>query len=228
MFKEEATVNWTGVIAIDGPAGAGKSTVAKLVASKLGISYLDTGALYRALAYYLDSLAIPAQESPELRKALFDVTVEIRASSVFLNGTDVSSLIRTPAVDRIASLYSALPSVREKLLMLQRDQALKGGLVADGRDMGTVVFPYAPVKVFLTAQAEVRAQRRHDELAARGVKVEYRKLLDEILQRDEADVKRSIAPLKQAPGAVLLDSSAMNAEQVADAIADIARAVCHV
>ncbi|MCI7404219.1 (d)CMP kinase [Pyramidobacter sp.] len=221
-------MNWTGVIAIDGPAGAGKSTVAKLVASKLGISYLDTGALYRALAYYLDSLAIPAQESPELRKALFDVTVEIRASSVFLNGTDVSSLIRTPAVDRIASLYSALPSVREKLLMLQRDQALKGGLVADGRDMGTVVFPYAPVKVFLTAQAEVRAQRRHDELAARGVKVEYRKLLDEILQRDEADVKRSIAPLKQAPGAVLLDSSSMNAEQVADAIADIARAVCHV
>lgn len=221
-------MNWTGVIAIDGPAGAGKSTVAKLVASKLGISYLDTGALYRALAYYLDSLSILAQESPELRKALFDVTVEIRASSVFLNGTDVSSLIRTPAVDRIASLYSALPSVREKLLMLQRDQALKGGLVADGRDMGTVVFPYAPVKVFLTAQAEVRAQRRYDELASRGVKVDYRKLLDEILQRDEADAKRSIAPLKQAPGAVLLDSSSMNAEQVADAIADIARAVCHV
>lgn len=221
-------MNWTGVIAIDGPAGAGKSTVAKLVASKLGISYLDTGALYRALAYYLDSLAIPAQESPELRKALFDVTVEVRGSSVFLDGTDVSSLIRTPAVDRIASLYSALPSVREKLLMLQRDQALKGGLVADGRDMGTIVFPYAPVKVFLTAQAEVRARRRYDELAARGVKTDYQKLLDEILQRDEADANRSIAPLKQAPGAVLLDSSAMNAEQVADAIADIARTVCHV
>jgi len=221
-------VNWTGVIAIDGPAGAGKSTVAKLVASKLGISYLDTGALYRALAYYLDSLAIPAQESPELRKALFDVTVEVRGSSVFLDGTDVSSLIRTPAVDRIASLYSALPSVREKLLMLQRDQALKGGLVADGRDMGTIVFPYAPVKVFLTAQAEVRARRRYDELTARGVKTDYQKLLDEILQRDEADANRSIAPLKQAPGAVLLDSSAMNAEQVADAIADIARTVCHV
>ncbi|MGP1413325.1 (d)CMP kinase [Pyramidobacter piscolens] len=221
-------MNWTGVIAIDGPAGAGKSTVAKLVASKLGISYLDTGALYRALAYYLDSLAIPAQESPELKKALFDVTVEVRGSSVFLDGTDVSSLIRTPAVDRIASLYSALPSVREKLLMLQRDQALKGGLVADGRDMGTIVFPYAPVKVFLTAQAEVRARRRYDELTARGVKTDYQKLLDEILQRDEADANRSIAPLKQAPGAVLLDSSAMNAEQVADAIADIARTVCHV
>ncbi len=221
-------MNWTGDIASDGPAGAGKSTVAKLVASKLGISYLDTGALYRALAYYLDSLSIPAQESPELRKALFDVTVEVRGSSVFLDGTDVSSLIRTPAVDRIASLYSALPSVREKLLMLQRDQALKGGLVADGRDMGTIVFPYAPVKVFLTAQAEVRARRRYDELAARGVKTDYQKLLDEILQRDEADANRSIAPLKQAPGAVLLDSSAMNAEQVADAIADIARTVCHV
>ena len=154
--------------------------------------------------------------------------MEVRGSSVFLDGTDVSSLIRTPAVDRIASLYSALPSVREKLLMLQRDQALKGGLVADGRDMGTIVFPYAPVKVFLTAQAEVRARRRYDELAARGVKTDYQKLLDEILQRDEADANRSIAPLKQAPGAVLLDSSAMNAEQVADAIADIARAVCHV
>lgn len=221
-------MNWTGVIAIDGPAGAGKSTVAKLVASKLGISYLDTGALYRALSYYLDSLSVPAQEGTKLREALFDVAVEICDSSVLINGADVSAEIRMPSVDRIASLYSALPPVREKLLMLQRDQALKGGLVADGRDMGTVVFPYAPVKVFLTARAEVRAQRRYDELVACGMKVNYEKLLDEIHQRDEADAKRSIAPLRQAPDAVLLDSSAMNAEQVADIIVDITRKVCHV
>ncbi|MDY3868608.1 MAG: (d)CMP kinase [Pyramidobacter sp.] len=218
-------MEWTGVIAIDGPAGAGKSTVAKLVAEKLGIQYLDTGALYRALAYYLDGISIPPQESKELQRALFNVTVEIKKRDVYLNGNDVSALIRTPQVDRIASLYSALPSVREKLLDLQREQALGGGLVADGRDMGTVVFPLAPVKVFLTASAEVRAQRRCDELRARGVDVSYEKILEEIRSRDDADVKRSIAPLKKAADAVVLDSSAMDAEQVACAIVDIAGGV---
>ena len=146
-------MKWTGVIAIDGPAGAGKSTVARLVAAKLGINYLDTGALYRALAYFLDSISVPPVEGEALNKALFDVNVAINGKTVLLNGNDISDLIRTPAVDKIASLYSALPSVREKLLSIQRDQVLKGGLVADGRDMGTVVFPFAPVKIFLTAEA---------------------------------------------------------------------------
>ena len=209
---------WTGVIAIDGPAGAGKSTVARRVAAALDVSYLDTGALYRALAYYLDSRAIPPQENDLLKTALGDVSVEIDGQKVYLNGDDVSSLIRTPAVDKIASLYSALPSVREKLLNLQREQAQKGGLVADGRDMGTVVFPHAQVKIFLTASAEIRAKRRYDELSARGVTVDYEKLLNEIRARDDADAKRAIAPLRQAEDANLVDSSDMSIEEVVDFI----------
>lgn len=219
---------WTGVIAIDGPAGAGKSTVAKRVAEALGISYLDTGALYRALALYLDRRGVPPEASEEMNRALFHVVVDVSGTHVFLDGEDVSSLIRTPAVDKIASLYSALPMVREKLLSLQREQALKGGLVADGRDMGTVVFPFAPVKIFLTARAEVRAKRRYDELAARGVSVEFQKLLEEIRQRDEADANRTIAPLKQAADAYFLDSSGMSIDEVVAVIVEKARRACHV
>ena len=218
---------WTGVIAIDGPAGAGKSTVARRVAAALDVSYLDTGALYRALAYYLDSRAIPPQENDLLKTALGDVSVEIDGQKVYLNGDDVSSLIRTPAVDKIASLYSALPSVRKKLLNLQREQAQKGGLVADGRDMGTVVFPHAQVKIFLTASAEIRAKRRYDELSARGVTVDYEKLLNEIRARDDADAKRAIAPLRQAEDANLVDSSDMSIEEVVGAIVEKARGSVH-
>ena len=219
--------DWTGVIAIDGPAGAGKSTVAKKVASELGIRYLDTGALYRALAFFLDMLSIPAEESEVLSKALSHVAVDICDSKVLLNDEDVSSFIRTPKVDKIASLYSALPTVREKLLSLQREQALKGGLVADGRDMGTVVFPYAPVKIFLTARAEVRAKRRFDELTERGLKVDYSKILEEIKQRDEADAHRAIAPLKQAADAVLVDSSEKTIDEVVEEIVTTARRIVH-
>lgn len=219
--------DWTGVIAIDGPAGAGKSTVAKKVASELGIRYLDTGALYRALALFLDRLSIPAEESEVLNKALSHVAVDICDSKVLLNDEDVSSFIRTPKVDKIASLYSALPTVREKLLSLQREQALKGGLVADGRDMGTVVFPYAPVKIFLTARAEVRAKRRFDELTERGLKVDYSKILEEIKQRDEADAHRAIAPLKQAADAVLVDSSEKTIDEVVEEIVTTARRTVH-
>lgn len=215
--------NRIGVIAIDGPAGAGKSTVAKAVAAKLSISYLDTGALYRALAFYLDEFSIPPEEAPKLSKALLDVYVEISGGRVLLNGKDVSDSIRLPRIDRIASLYSALPSVREKLLSLQREQALKGALVADGRDVGTVVFPYAPVKIFLTARPEVRARRRFDELASRGLDVDYGKILEEIVRRDAADTERAISPLRKAPDAVLLDTSDLNVEQVVDRVVQIAK-----
>ena len=212
-------MEWTGVIAIDGPAGAGKSTAARLVASKLGINYLDTGALYRALAWFLDSVSVPPLEGEKLSRALYDVNVETDGHSVKVNGEDVSRYIRTPAVDKIASLYSALPSVREKLLDIQRGHALKGALVADGRDMGTVVFPFAPVKIFLTARAE--------ELRSRGVDVDYNEILRQIHRRDENDEKRAISPLKQAADAILLDTSFLNVEQVADKIADIAKKVLH-
>lgn len=220
-------MEWTGVIAIDGPAGAGKSTAARLVASKLGINYLDTGALYRALAWFLDSVSVPPLEGEKLNRALYDVNVETDGHSVKVNGEDVSRYIRTPAVDKIASLYSALPSVREKLLDIQRGHALKGALVADGRDMGTVVFPFAPVKIFLTARAEVRARRRYEELRSRGVDVDYNEILRQIHRRDENDEKRAISPLKQAADAILLDTSLLNVEQVADKIADIAKKVLH-
>lgn len=220
-------MEWTGVIAIDGPAGAGKSTAARLVASKLGINYLDTGALYRALAWFLDSVSVPPLEGEKLIRALYDVNVETDGHSVKVNGEDVSRYIRTPAVDKIASLYSALPSVREKLLDIQRGHALKGALVADGRDMGTVVFPFAPVKIFLTARAEVRARRRYEELRSRGVDVDYNEILRQIHRRDENDEKRAISPLKQAADAILLDTSFLNVEQVADKIADIAKKVLH-
>ncbi len=215
--------NRIGVIAIDGPAGAGKSTVAKAVAAKLSISYLDTGALYRALAFYLDEFSILPEEDAKLSKALFDVYVEISGGRVLLNGKDVSDSIRLPRIDRIASLYSALPSVREKLLSLQREQALKGALVADGRDVGTVVFPYAPVKIFLTARPEVRARRRFDELASRGLDVDYGKILEEIVRRDAADTERAISPLRKAPDAVLLDTSDLDVEQVVDRVVQIAK-----
>ena len=220
-------MEWTGVIAIDGPAGAGKSTAARLVASKLGINYLDTGALYRALAWFLDSVSVPPLEGEKLSRALYDVNVETDGHSVKVNGEDVSRYIRTPAVDKIASLYSALPSVREKLLDIQRGHALKGALVADGRDMGTVVFPFAPVKIFLTARAEVRARRRYEELCSRGVNVDYNEILRQIHRRDENDEKRALSPLKQAADAILLDTSFLNVEQVADKIADIAKKVLH-
>lgn len=220
-------MEWTGVIAIDGPAGAGKSTAARLVASKLGINYLDTGALYRALAWFLDSVSVPPLEGEKLSRALYDVNVETDGHSVKVNGEDVSRYIRTPAVDKIASLYSALPSVREKLLDIQRGHALKGALVADGRDMGTVVFPFAPVKIFLTARAEVRARRRYEELRSRGVDVDYNEILRQIHRRDENDEKRALSPLKQAADAILLDTSLLNVEQVADKIADIAKKVLH-
>ena len=207
-----------GVIAIDGPAGAGKSTVARDLARRLGIRYLDTGAIYRAVALWLDGRGVPPCESPALRKALNDVTVRLENGRVEVNDADVTDKIRTPRVSDLASSYSALPSVRERLLALQREQALAGPLVADGRDMGTVVFPLAPLKIFLTASCDERANRRWKELKERGDVPSLEEMKASLARRDDQDEHRELSPLRPAPEAWELDSSNMTVEQVVEAV----------
>ena len=207
-----------GVIAIDGPAGAGKSTVARELARRLGIRYLDTGAIYRAVALWLDGRGVPPCESPALRKALNDVTVRLENGRVEVNDADVTDKIRTPRVSDLASSYSALPSVRDRLLALQREQALAGPLVADGRDMGTVVFPLAPLKIFLTASCDERANRRWKELKERGDAPSLEEMKASLARRDDQDEHRELSPLRPAPEAWELDSSNMTVEQVVEAV----------
>ncbi|MEG1823151.1 MAG: (d)CMP kinase [Cloacibacillus sp.] len=209
------------VVAIDGPAGAGKSTAAKAVARKLGLPYLDTGALYRAIAWKLDKENIRPEEDEKISEALKDLKLEIKGDTVFADGADVSAAIRTPHIDALVSAYSARREVREALVEMQRAQAVNG-LVADGRDMGTVVFPDAQLKVFLTAAAEERAKRRYAERVSRGEEADYDEILKQVLERDHYDMTREISPLRPAPGGLILDSTEMDAEQAADAIASLA------
>ncbi len=209
-------MEWSGVIAIDGPAGAGKSTVARRVAQRLGVNYLDTGALYRGLAFYLDAQGQPPQEDGNLVRLLSQVSVRQSSGRVIVNDQDVTDQIRLPRVSEIVSAYAALPSVRERLLDLQREQTLDGALVADGRDMATVVFPLAPVKVFLTASPQVRADRRWKELQAQGIQRSYDDVLAEIQRRDRSDTERDIAPLRRAPDAELLDTSDLTIDGAVD------------
>ncbi|EFC92360.1 cytidylate kinase [Dethiosulfovibrio peptidovorans DSM 11002] len=215
------------VITVDGPAGAGKSTVARRVASELGIPYLDTGALYRALAYILDSRGIPPEEGEDLNRSLRSISVLLEGGRVTVDDVDVTDMIRTPRVDSIASSYSALPSVRDKLLDLQREQALSGGLVADGRDMGTVVFPLAPLKVYLSASEETRADRRWRELREKGEDFPFDSILEDIRRRDRADMDRACSPLRKAADSVLIDSSDMTIDEVVAKIVSIASEVRH-
>ncbi|MCL1875776.1 MAG: (d)CMP kinase [Synergistaceae bacterium] len=211
------------IIAIDGPAGAGKSTVSKKVASKLGLNFLDTGALYRALAYALDVKGIPPVPGDEMGEELSKLEVELSGGMVYVNGADVSKQIRTPHADRIVSPYSALPQLRSHLLELQRRQALFGkGIVAEGRDIGSIVFPRADVKIFLTASAEERAMRRYRERLAKGEAAIYDEILLSVRERDRIDSTRDVAPLLKPEGSHLIDSSSMSEEQVVDEIVRIA------
>ena len=211
------------VVTIDGPAGAGKSSVARDVARRLGLSYLDTGALYRALAYTLEKRGIPPEEGEPLSSSLRSLSVALVSGKVLVDGVDVTDLIRNPLVDSLASRYSALPSVRARLLDIQREQALGGGLVADGRDMGTVVFPLAPLKVFLTASEEIRAERRLNELLSKGqADVSFSSVLEDIKARDRSDRERPCSPLREAPDSVKIDSSSMTVVQVVERIVSLA------
>ena len=209
------------VITIDGPAGAGKSTIARIVAGKLGLPYLDTGAIYRAIAWFLNASGVPAQESDNLPAWLAKFDLSLADGKTCVNGRDVTKEIRTPETDMIVSSYSALKTVRASLLDLQRKQAANG-LVCDGRDMGTVVFPDAELKIFLTASAEERARRRCAEREAKGGKADYEATLRQINERDEFDMHRETAPLRPAAGCVILDSTGMTIDEVVNAISSLA------
>ena len=206
-------------IAIDGPAGAGKSTIAKALAKELGYHYVDTGAIYRTVAYFLDLLGVSPKDVDGVTRYIDELTIEIEYDEtgkqhMIMNGMDVTDEIRTQDISQKASLVSAHAVVRDMLLDMQREVAKKHNVIMDGRDIGTVVLPKATVKVFLTASAEVRARRRTDELIAKGQKADYQQTLKDIQQRDFQDMNRPIAPLKQAKDAVLLDTSDLDIEGV--------------
>ena len=209
-------------VAIDGPAGAGKSTIAKLVAKEKGYAYVDTGAMYRGLAIHFLENGIEAEEKEKIAEACKDADVTIRyedgQQQVYLNGKNITAKLREEAVGNMASKSSAIPEVRAKLLELQRELARKEDVIMDGRDIGTCVLPDADVKVFLTASVETRAKRRYDELVEKGVACDLEEIARDIAERDERDSTREIAPLKQAEDAVLVDSSYMTIEEVVAAI----------
>ena len=209
-------------IAIDGPAGAGKSTIAKKAAGELGFIYVDTGAMYRAVAVYLTESDISASDEDLVEKSIADISVEIKyedgAQQVYLNGENVTSLLRTEATGNMASKTSKYKAVRSKLVDLQRELAAAENVVMDGRDIGTTVLPDANVKIYLTASSDARARRRYDELKAKGEECDLQKIKDDIEQRDYQDMHRDISPLKQADDAVLVDSSDMGIDEVVEAI----------
>ena len=210
-------------IAIDGPAGAGKSTIAKALAKELGYCYVDTGAIYRTVAYFLDLLGISPKDVDGVTRYIDELTVEIEYDEegkqhMLMNGMDVTDDIRTQDISQKASLVSAHAIVRDMLLDMQRNLAKKYNVIMDGRDIGTVVLPKATVKIFLTASPEIRARRRFDELVAKGTETTYEKVLAEVKQRDHQDTTRAIAPLKQAKDAHLVDSSNLDIDGVIAAI----------
>ncbi|MBQ6112345.1 MAG: (d)CMP kinase [Synergistaceae bacterium] len=213
------------IITIDGPAGAGKSSAAKDVARELGIKYLDTGAIYRAIALILAKSEISPDNDEYLREALSDIKIILRDDKVLVNDFDVSGEIRTPEVDELASLYSAVPAVREALLGLQQEQKNYGSIVAEGRDVGSVVFPDAKVKFYLTASPEVRAKRRYDERIAKGKNANYDEILRAIKERDINDSTRKTAPLSIPEGAIYLDTSDMTEKEAVNFIVKHVREV---
>ncbi len=214
-------------IAIDGPAGAGKSTIARQVAKKLGFVYVATGAMYRAMALYFLRNGIGREDLDAMREALPRIEISIRyedgMQQVILNGENVSDLIRTEEVGSMASASSAYGPVREKLLELQRNLAASADVIMDGRDIGTCILPHAQTKIYLTASSLVRARRRMKELTEKGMDCDLDEIQREIEERDFRDMNREIAPLKQAEDAVYLDTSDMGIEEVAEAIIETAR-----
>ena len=213
-------------IAIDGPAGAGKSTIAKRLAKELGFMYVDTGAIYRTVAYFFDLWGVAPKDIDGITRYIDELNIAIEydeegVQHMIMNGIDVTDDIRTPEISQKASLVSAHAIVRDMLLDMQRDVAKEYDVIMDGRDIGTVVLPKATVKIFLTASAEVRAQRRCDELNAKGMKANYDKVLKDIQQRDYQDTHREVAPLKMCRDSIKLDTSELDIDGVIAAMKEI-------
>ncbi len=213
-------------IAIDGPAGAGKSTIAKRLAKELGYMYVDTGAIYRTVAYFFDLWGVAPKDIDGITRYIDELTIGIEydedgVQHMIMNGMDVTEDIRTPEISQKASLVSAHAIVRDMLLDMQRDVAKQHNVIMDGRDIGTVVLPKATVKIFLTASAEVRAKRRCEELIAKGMKANYEKVLKDIQQRDYQDTHREVAPLKMCRDSIKLDTSDLDIDGVIAAMKEI-------
>lgn len=215
-------------IAIDGPAGAGKSTIARFAAKTLGFIYVDTGALYRAIGLSAQRRGYAGDDKASIIPMLNEIKVELAFNQaheqiVLLDGEDVSGLIRTPEISMMASAVSAIPEVRAFLLDLQRDMAHRNNVIMDGRDIGTVVLPDAQIKIFLSASPECRARRRYDELIEKGMDVKYEDILSDVIARDYADSHRDIAPLKPADDAIMVDTSGEDLETSVNKLVDIMR-----
>ena len=213
-------------IAIDGPAGAGKSTIARRLAKELGYMYVDTGAIYRTVAYFFDLWGVSPKDIDGITRYIDELNVGIEydedgVQHMIMNGLDVTEDIRTPEISQKASIVSAHAIVRDMLLDMQRDVAKQHNVIMDGRDIGTVVLPRATVKIFLTASAEVRAKRRCDELTAKGMKADYDQVLKDIQQRDYQDTHREVAPLKMCRDSIKLDTSELDIDGVIAAMKDI-------
>lgn len=205
-------------IAIDGPSGAGKSTIAKAIAARLDIDYIDTGAMYRAVGYKMKEEGISAEDSQRLEAMLADTDIDFVKGDIILDGDIVNHKIRTPEISKMASVCSALPQVREKLVQLQRSMGAKKSVIMDGRDIASNVLPDAQYKFFLTASAEERADRRYKELLEKGQKVTYDEVLSDIKQRDHNDMTRKLNPLRKAPDAKEVDSTGLSIEEVIEHI----------
>ena len=215
----------TPVVTIDGPSGTGKGTIADRLAQRLGWHCLDSGALYRVLGLAAERRGLDLDVADALVPLASSMDVEFRVGRVFLDGEDVSEAIRTETAGNCASRVAAHGAVREQLLEWQRSKAVSPGLIADGRDMGTVVFPRAPLKIFLTAQAEERAQRRYKQLKEKGLDVSLPQLVTEIRERDERDSNRSVAPLKAPLGALMVDTTSMSIDEVLEQVLEAVRRV---
>ena len=213
------------IIAIDGPSGAGKSTLAKRLTKTLGYTYVDTGAMYRALALKVLRRGVDLADDATMAQLVQSTEIDLREIDgklvVLLDGYDVATEIRTPEISQMASKVSALQSVRARLLDLQRAMGQRGSVVAEGRDIGTVIFPQAEVKIFLDASTHERARRRYEELRAAGRSVNFDETLRELAERDKRDSERELAPLSQAEDAVLIDTSKFDAERVAAMVLEL-------